>query len=115
MLVKMETQAAGGGSLSDQFEKAVVAGELPLKATILSTKNWTTDKAYKTVWMILEAVSSHDSFIKRGNQTGSSAFDAVYDSPLSGNRIYRFNNVASGTVLGTTTTTFYGAFIAFEE
>lgn len=104
----------GGGDLAQLFEDAVSNGDLPFYLGLFSTNNWTTDKAYKTVYLMLQATSYHDMYIKCGNKTGTSAFDAAYNSPTAGNRIYRFDNVAQGTVIGTTTTSFYGCILAFE-
>lgn len=106
--------ASGGGDLAQLFYDAAENGTLCVRAGSLSSENWTTDKAYKTVWMWLEGSSATDNYVKRGSASGSSAFDAVYSSAQSGWRIYRFDNVASGTVIGTIQPTWYGGYIAFE-
>lgn len=114
MLVKMECQAASGGDLAQLFYDAAENGTLNVRSGILNLQNWTTDKAYKTVWMFFNGGSGADSHIVCGSKTGSSAFDKVYSSTQSGYRIYRFDNVASGTTIGTDQSTWYAGFIAFE-
>ena len=108
------TIGTGGGDLGELFYEAAENGTLCVRSGSLSYDNWTTDKAYKTVWLWVEGSSATDSYIKRGSAEGSSAFDAVYSSAQSGFRIYRFDNVASGTVIGTIQPTWAGGFIAFE-
>jgi len=107
-------ESGGGGSLLQMFDDGLSDGSIPVVAGTFSGKNWDTDKAYSSVYIMLNADSSQDSYIKCGTRRGNNA-DAVFDSSVSGNnRIYRFDNVAQGTNVGTTQSTWAGSIIAFE-
>ena len=104
---------SGGGNLVQLFNDALDNGEIPFVSGTFSNQNWTTDKNYSAVYLMMECDSTQDHWIKCGSKNGNSA-DAKYNSSITGSRVYRFDNVASGTVVGTSTTTFYGTIFAIE-
>lgn len=116
MFNEMMALGSGGGSASliQMLDEGLSNGDIPFVCGGFSNNNWTTDKAYSSVFIMLTAQASQDARVMCGSKTGNDA-DAKYNSPISNYyRVYRFDNVAQNTQVGTNTSTYNGVIFAIE-